>query len=324
MTVTYHSIDVPFEYRHTCWFCGEPYFESHAFMPSPNYDNQSLPILVPCCHECFGICHKIKVSGLDLLRDKVKESLHRKYQKHLQIGVNWTKEELDDCEFEGKALEGFKESAWEMFEIAKARVNYTGWPLAIDGLPIASMSTAFQIEFDGITYTSINQAVEQLAKAYAIPQPYLEDVVQLVGRERLAYAIRFAKTTYGYSSAERDVSIGSLKALLAEEQALSSTQMVKNTAVKIALDEIKELILHRTLIPVHATQWILNHGVSSLQQLADVEDAFFEHFGKESELTAFTYFNAMQIYLEQREDDHEWAVHEDPNNGLFEQMKRAD
>ncbi len=289
-------------------------------MASPNYDNQTQPILIPSCQECFGICRGIKAGGLDLLRDKVKEGLHKKYQKHLQIGVNWTKEELEESEFEGKALEGFRESAWAMYEIAKGRVNYTGWPLTIDGLPVASMSTAFHVEFDGITYTSINQAVEQLAKAYAIPQAYLEDVVQLVGRDRLAYAIRFAKTTYGYSAAEREASIGSLRALLAEEQALAEAAPKAKQGVDVPLSEIKELILHRTLIPTPAIQWILKRGVTSLQQLAEAEDKFFEHFGQDSELTAFTYFNAIQIYLEQREIDLDWAENHDPNHHLFKHI----
>ena len=320
MTATYQSVDVPFEYRHTCWFCGEPYFESYAFLPSPNYDHQALPVLLPCCQECYGICKGIKASDLELLRDKVKEQLHRKYHKHLQIGVNWTKEELEQSEFEGKALEGFRESAWKMFEIAKARVNYKGWALTIDGLPVVAMNNRFHVEFDGITYTSLNHAVTQLAKSYNIPQDYLEEVVEEVGRDRLSYAIRFAKTTYGYSAAERAASIDSLRALLAEEAALAipDTQGVKGIEVNVG--DIAELILHRTMIPPHATQWILQQGIKTLNQLAEQEEAFFEHFGTDSELTAFTYFTAMQIYLEHRELEPEWAKGQDPNRQWFDKI----
>lgn len=321
MTTSYQAIDVPFEYRHTCWFCGEPYYESYAFMASPNYDQQSSPIMLPCCQECYGICRPIKVSGLDLLRDKVKEQLHRKYQKHLQIGVNWTQDELEDCEFEGKALEGFKESAWRMFEIAKDRVNYPGWPLTIDGLPVATISTSFHVHFDGITYTSLTQAVEQLAKAYAIPQPYLEAVMEVVGRDRLAYAIRFAKTTYGYSPQEREASIASLRALLAEEEALSFPKGKRESGIDVEIGEIKELILHRTLISPHAIQWILQRGITTLSQLAEQEEVFFTHFGADSEFTAFTYFNAVQIYLEHRELEPLWAEEQDPNRELFNQLQ---
>ncbi|KJF80969.1 hypothetical protein [Photobacterium angustum] len=321
MTTDYVSIDVPFEFRHTCWFCGEPYYESHAFMAKPNYDGQSSPIMVPCCQECFGFTKEIKVSSLDLLRDKVKEKLHKKYQKHLQIGVNWTKQELEECEFEGKALEGFRESGWAMFEIAKGRVNYRGWAVSIDGIPVEGLTTAFQFEFDGIVYTSLNHAVIQLATAYAIPQPYLEQVVELVGRDKMAYALRFCKTSYGYSSAEIAASLASLRALLAEEKANkqienSNNRRRKNT--KVAISEIKELILHRTMISPYAIQWALEHGATTLQLLAEQEEAFFEHFNKESELTAFTYFNGLQIYLEQREIDPEWVVNSDPNKQLFE------
>ncbi|KLV03823.1 hypothetical protein ABT56_17795 [Photobacterium aquae] len=317
---SYHAIDVPFEYRHTCWFCGEPYYDSYAFMPSPNYDGQEQPLLIPSCEECFGFCRQTRVSGIDLLRDKVKDALHKKYQKHLQIGVNWTKEELEDCEFEGKALEGFRESAWAMFEIAKGRVNYAGWPLTIDGQPVSALSQAFHVEFDGIIYTSLQRAVEQLAKAYAIPQPYLEAVIEVVGRQRLAYAIRFAKTTYGYSADEREASIASLKALVAEEQALAIQVAVPAKGIQASLDELEPLILHRTQIPVHAIQWILERGITNLAQLAECEDDCFDHFGKDSELVAYTYFTAMQVYLEQRDVDPEWAENVDPNRRWFEQL----
>lgn len=316
----YQSIDVPFEYRHTCWFCGEPYFESYSFMASPNYDQQQFPTMVPCCQECFSFCGSIKVSGLDLLRDKVKEKLHRKYEKHLQIGANWTQEELEESEFEGKALEGFRESAWKMFEIARERVNYAGWPLTIDGLPVVGITSSFQVEFNGITYTSLAQAVELLAKAYNIPQPYLEDVVELVGRNRLSYAIRFAKTTYGYSAQDREASIASLKAMLAEESALSQQEAKTEKGIDIALADIKELILCRTMISPYAIQWALKHGVSTLSHLADHEEAFFEHFMNDSELVAFTYFNGLQVYLEKRESDWEWAMNEDPNRALFARL----
>lgn len=319
-SAAYHSIDVPFEFRHTCWFCGEPYYESFSFMATPNYEHQELPIMVPSCQECYSLCQSVKVSGLDLLRDKVKEQLHRKYEKHLQIGANWTKEELEDSEFEGKALEGFRESAWKMFEIAKQRVNYSGWPLTIDGLPVSGLSSSFHVEFNGITYTSLAQAVEQLSKAYNIPQPYLEKVVEVIGRKRLGYAIRFAKTTYGYSDEQREASIESLKALLAEEAALSVSEKSRVQGVDVSVSDIHELILYRTMISPKAVQWILKHGITTLAQLAENEDAFFEHFAQEPEIVAFTYFNGIQIYLEKREQEPDWAQNEDPNRALFARL----
>ncbi|OZS44021.1 hypothetical protein [Photobacterium sanguinicancri] len=323
MTDHYQSIDVPFNYRHTCWFCGEPYFESFGFMPSPNYEHQEHPLMLPCCQECLSSCKSIKVSSLDLLRDRVKEQLHKRYAKHLQIGVNWTKEELEDCEFEGKALEGFRESAWAMFEIAKERVNYQGWPISIDGIPVAGITNVFQFEFDGIFYTGLNHAVQQLALKYGIPQPYLEQVVELVGRSKMAYALRFCKTSYGYSDAQIKASLESLKALLAEEVANDSVAAVNKGAVlsrSFAIKEIKELILYRTQISSYAIQWALEREIDTLQKLADQEDAFFEHFSQDSEVVAFTYFNGLQIYLEKRETDPQWAEQEDPNRELFERF----
>ncbi|MDO6705376.1 FYVE zinc finger domain-containing protein [Photobacterium sp. 1_MG-2023] len=315
---TLPSIDVPFEYRHTCWFCGEPYFECHTFRPVPNYDGET-PVRVPCCEECYGICAKTKASGLDILRDRVKEKLHSKYQKHLQIGVQWTKEELEDSELEGKAFEGFKHSAWRMFEIARERVNYPGWPLAIDGQPVGQVSSAFQVTHDGIVYPSLSNAVEQLAKSYAIPQAYLEQSVELVGRAQLGFAIRFCKTTHGFSEAQQAASLVSLKERLAEEAALDKPSAA-DAGIEVALKLIAPQILYRTEISPYAVQWALRHGISTLAQLAEQEEQFLAHFGQDSELTAFHYFTGLQVYLEKRAEDPHWAEQDDPNRQWFQKL----
>ncbi len=219
---------------------------------------------------------------------------------------------------DGKALEGFRISGWKMFEIAKERVNYAGWPINIDGLPCYDVTTTYQFEYDGIIYTSLNHAVTQLAALYAIPQPYLEQVIELVGRDKMTYALRFCKTTYGYSPAERESSLASLRALLAEEQANAQpSRRLMQEQRKVALTDIKQLMLYRTIISPYAIQWALERGIQTLVELADHEEVFFEHFGKDSELTAFTYFNGLQIYFEKRELDPLWADNDDPNRALF-------
>jgi hypothetical protein len=43
---------------------------------------------------------------------------------------------------------------------------------------------------------------------------------------------------------------------------------------------------------------------------------------KDSELTAFTYFNGLQIYYEKRETDPEWAENDDPNRLLFDRIEK--
>ncbi|KDM91473.1 hypothetical protein [Photobacterium galatheae] len=322
--MTIQSIDVPFEYRHTCWFCGEPYYESFIFRPEPDYAGD-LPVKVPCCEECYGLCTRTKASGLDVLRDRVKARLHRKYQKHLQIGAHWTREELEDSEMEGKAFEGFKESAWKMFEIARDRVNYTGWPLAIDGQPVGQISQAFQVEYHGIVYPNLAQAVEQLAKTYAIPEDYLEQVVELVGRQQLGFAIRFCKTTHGYSEAQQAASLASLRERLAEEaQDAKPTTPSGNTqqGIEVPLKLIELQILHRTEVSPYAVQWALRHGVTTLAQLAEQEDNFLAYFSQDSELTAVLYFTGLQVYLEKRALDPQWADKQDPNRQWFHKLNQ--
>ncbi|KKC98592.1 hypothetical protein [Photobacterium halotolerans] len=320
---TVQSIDVPFEFRHTCWFCGEPYYECHVFRPEPNYDNDP-PVKVPCCEECYGFCSRTKASGLDILRDRVKGRLHQQYQKHLQIGAQWTREELEDSELEGKAFEGFKHSAWMMFEIARDRVNYPGWPLAIDGQPVGQLRSAFQVEYNGIVYPNISQAVEQLAKSYAIPQEYLEQTIELVGRHQLGFAIRFCKTTHGYSDAQRAVSLASLRERL-QEEAESEQTVSLSQGIEVGIKYIEPQILSRTEVSPYAVQWALQHGVTTLAQLAEMEEAFLAHFSQDSELTAFHYFTGLQVYLEKREEDTHWALTQDPNRQWFAKLlKRSE
>ena len=105
-------ITIPFEERHKCWFCGEPYSE---FVDLP-VDRAEIdifnhpPCKVPTCKECHYIIKKQKLSSAFAYRTKVKQALTQKYAKHLQIGERWSEQELQESEFDGAAFLGFKKS----------------------------------------------------------------------------------------------------------------------------------------------------------------------------------------------------------------------
>ena len=124
----YPLIEIPFNYRQACWFCGEPKDKNISF-PSKEYEANIVshkPLQLPSCKECAGIVQRSAFTSIYAYRDAIKQALAKKHDKVLRIGSNWTKQELAESEFEGSAFEGFKRSAWPMFELMQGRINYGG------------------------------------------------------------------------------------------------------------------------------------------------------------------------------------------------------
>lgn len=188
--VTSH-IDVPFDKRHICWFCEEPCDQQFEYLRESYTPHPSLT--VPACKECSRIAKQHKLTSIWDCRMAVKDELTRIYAKHLAIGVNWTEEELAESEFSCKVFEGFKKSAWMMYQIAKGRVNAVGWPISIDGQIIDDYGCSKGFEFDGIQYSSVSAAIHHFANAFYLDKAFLTDLIALVGRMRFGYAVRIAR-----------------------------------------------------------------------------------------------------------------------------------
>jgi hypothetical protein len=144
MTYPENIIDISFEYRHLCWLCGEP---SQVFFTFPHrfyadifndayvvHDCPHPLLSVPSCQECRSLASKAEVNSIWAVKAVVKKGLKRIYKKDLAIGINWTKEELANSQFEGGNFAGFQKSAWFMFEVAKQRVDFNGWPIVLAGI----------------------------------------------------------------------------------------------------------------------------------------------------------------------------------------------
>jgi len=117
-------IDIPFPHRHQCWFCGEPSLNTFTFphdFPLPKYQLDISPLAnsqnihryhqgyvvldcphptlkVPSCGECHTLALKVKAVDIWLVTKAVKSKLMQRYHKDLAIGVNWTKDELENSE----------------------------------------------------------------------------------------------------------------------------------------------------------------------------------------------------------------------------------
>ena len=210
----YQPIDVPFEMRFSCWFCGEP---SKSQLQFPRYRDEFLtcehqPLSLPCCGECLVFGRELDDNSIFAARLNMKQKLMRKYHKHLAIGINWTEQELAESDMEGKAFEGFKRIAWSMYLISRDRINFPGWSVSVDGLLIEDTSEAL-FSFDGVTYASLALAIEHYARVFDINSEFLGQVVQLVGPQRFAYGVKFARQTVGFDQSQRITAMAQLRAM---------------------------------------------------------------------------------------------------------------
>lgn len=207
MRTEYPFVESPFECRYCCWFCGEPAADTFSF---PTSSRAKLTCAHPslslsCCAECCVPAKKSKQPSIWQVRMDVKKHLISHNRKDLAIGVNWTKEELENSGFENGNFAGFQRSAWMMYEIAKARVNYKGWSLVVDGLNIEQFKEQDDIlfVFDGISYPSIIEAISHYSKLFDLHHTFFERVLQRLGTEKFAQAVSFCRLHVGCTPDER-------------------------------------------------------------------------------------------------------------------------
>jgi hypothetical protein len=200
----YPQIDIPFDVRYTCFFCGEPSGATINIPFSVDDINKAPhePLSVPACAECLPLVKKARCQSIYQYRNAVKAALTRKYQKALGIGSNWTEQELQESEFEGAAFEGFKRSAWMMYTIAKERVNYPGWLLSLEGVPLAA-DEAGGFTFDGTVFVSVEHAIEHYIKIFHLDDTLLAELVKLLGTDKFGYAVRVSRLYLNITPEER-------------------------------------------------------------------------------------------------------------------------
>ena len=205
-------IEAPFSQKNDCWFCGEPYKLFFSF-PHDNHlviDCPHSPLNVPACKECFIFAKKAKVASIWQVHYEVKHHLHQAYQKDLAIGINWTPDSLAESEFEGGNFEGFQKSAWFMYEVAKQRVNYKSWPIIYKGHILEDNSDKIAFSFDGVNYPNIDIAISQYVSSYCLNKSFFIQVLNKLGRQKFATAVRFCRLYINATPQERDIALLSL------------------------------------------------------------------------------------------------------------------
>ncbi|MCL9775914.1 hypothetical protein [Vibrio methylphosphonaticus] len=314
----YVTIDIPFESRHQCWFCGEP---SNGTLRCPqSISHVSLHgIELPVCTECASFVDKRSQMTIWPLRLHIKDRLLNKYAKHLGIGVIWTKEELEQSQLEGAIFEGFRTSAWTMYEIARQRIDFQGWALTVDGNAVESLDDTFFFEFQGTRFLTVESAVAYYVKSEGLDDALLSGLLDIVGKDQFEYGLRITRLNPRPTKKLR-------KQLLREvEQQRRETDKVatlSNSRVNdVDISAIRPIVLNNTVIEVEAITWMMARAISTLNELSRFEDCFFEEHEHLGGPRAFQLFDGIQLYLQAREDQT-WAEKLDPNQLLWSQLYR--
>jgi len=212
------DIDIPFDCRFTCWFCGEGSHKTIVTTISTPESNYS--VNMPICDECKSYrCHN-EANSLVKLEELINEKIITRSAKELSIGANWTEQELLESDLNGGAFDGFKKSGWSMFLIAKDRVNYSGWELSIDGVPIENITIDEKLEFDGLIFTSFISLLDYLSDTFFINKEFLRQVLTLYGNDRAIEAVKFCRLVPNYSKVEREKALEDLIESFREKAAL--------------------------------------------------------------------------------------------------------
>ncbi|MGB2741345.1 MAG: hypothetical protein WBC60_12425 [Cognaticolwellia sp.] len=198
-------IDVPFNYRHHCWFCSEPAGHSFTFPHAMHlvFDCPHDPLTLPSCLECSRAASKAKVRSIWQVEKVVKIYLIDKYRKDLAIGLNWTEDELANSGFENGSFSGFQKSAWFMYQVAKDRVNFRGWPLVLNGIDIDNDDDNRKFCFDGVFYPSIDEAIEHYSLNFSLDITFLRRVLAKIGIDNFARAVRYCRLYVGATPNEK-------------------------------------------------------------------------------------------------------------------------
>lgn len=211
------SIEIPFEHRHHCWFCGEPSQTTFIFPSKYSSDfsqaqhvasNCVHPKLsVPCCGECYRLASQVNADSIWTVNEEVKRRLLHIYRKDLAIGLNWTKEELETSEFEGGSFAGFQKSAWFIYEVAKDRMSFLSWPINYHGVELAIEKDEQIFMFDGVTYPNVEDAVTHFCQVYFLNKQLFQAALTKVGNKRFASVVRFCRLLVGATPNEQKQSL---------------------------------------------------------------------------------------------------------------------
>ncbi|CAM4173196.1 hypothetical protein [Vibrio neonatus] len=317
--LNYEAIDIPFNYRHTCWFCGEPSNVAVNFPTRPSAVLAHTPLQLPACQECKTIASSCVTDSVWDLQLQVTNALMKRYAKHLGIGINWTKQELAETQLEGTSFKGFTDSAWMMYEIAKGRVDFSGWPLALNGVPLDIIDDSYGFEFDGARFINFQTAVDFYQKSESLNKHLFDELVALLGQKQLAYALRIARLYPSITKRQAEQVLAEIALQQSDKDTIfrDNSQTSPLLAVKaVSVEDVREVNIQGETAQPEAIVWVMSRNIRTLAQLQQCEDAFFDEHEHLGGVLAFQLYHGVQLYLEARQDIS-WCEQDDPNQQLW-------
>lgn len=195
----YTKIDVPYEMRHSCFYCGEYEYDLDHVPPTSRYHDfigiydSHQPILVPSCKECNGMLSNSLQKDIYERFDECKKKLTRKLSKYLRYELIWYDEELEYADFTGE-FEKFSKAVPKEIEKAKQRLSWDHWPVSIDGIEIENVQMSYNFKLDGKEFRTLDHLLEYVKRVHKVPVKYFEKVLLIVGYAKVDYALRICQT----------------------------------------------------------------------------------------------------------------------------------
>ena len=215
-TIHYVKIDVPYDKRMDCFYCGSIASQEDHVPPVTRISDykalwdKHIPLLVPSCAECNSLLDDSIQPDLYQRFDYAKVLLTKKIGKYIRMGELWTEEDIEYADFSGE-LSKSMEAIPRMAKISKERLDYMHWPISIGGETLERCTECAELKMDGKVFTNMDYAFEYARKVHAIPPKYLEHVVDIVGMKRLDYAFNLCKTVKVKSDSEMKAVLLELK-----------------------------------------------------------------------------------------------------------------
>ncbi|WP_261817764.1 hypothetical protein [Vibrio gallicus] len=318
--LNYASIDIPFNLRHCCWFCGEPSYRELNFPIHDADYTTHIPLAIPACDECHKLAGGSATDSIWNLRLQLKNALMKRYAKHLGIGVNWTKQELQQTQLEGTAFKGFTESAWAMYEIAKQRIEFEGWPLSANGIPLEIVDDSYAYEFEGKKFLNFDAAIEFFQRAESLNKSLFEGLVAILGQARFDYALKIARIYTSVTRSQVNEILEEIEQQETERRIIFKEQ--QRPLSKINSEAVHTVKINKVVVSGQTIGWAMARGIDNLTKLEQSEDAFFEQHQHLGGIAAFQAFDGLQVYLNARVDA-KWVQSQDPNQRLWAELLDA-
>lgn len=195
----YKVIDVPFDRRMECFYCGCIHSDYDHMPPLSRYHDYIglydlyQPLKVPSCNECNVILGNSLQPDIYQRFDEAKVKLTKRIGKYIRMGELWDEDDIQYGEFTGNLFKSLA-AIESMAKTSRERLSYKHWPVSIDGDIIERAEEWMDIVVDNKKFTSMNHVIEHINRIHKIPVKYFDAVLAIVGMKNIDYAFRFCKT----------------------------------------------------------------------------------------------------------------------------------